>query len=94
MLIKKAEDIRSSEITPKSLYLNRAQVSRGGSNGRSRGGATGCGTAGDNSPSTSVFAGNKIDGIKEEFVQHDRDDHALQRRDALQQLLRVRHRER
>ena len=25
MLIKKAEDIRSSEITPRSLYLNRRQ---------------------------------------------------------------------
>ena len=33
MLIKKPEDIRSSEITPKSLYLNR-RISRGSGDGR------------------------------------------------------------
>ena len=63
MLIKKAEDIRSSEITPKSLYLNRrkflAEVAMAGAAA-----AIGVGLKETISPSTSALAGNKIDGIK------------------------------
>ncbi len=61
MLIKKATDIRSSEITPKSLYLNRRQFLAGAA---IAGAATGLGLRELVSPSTTVLAGNKIDGIK------------------------------
>jgi sulfoxide reductase catalytic subunit YedY len=63
MLIKKAADIRSSEITPKSLYLNRRKFLAGMA-------AAGVVTAGGvglreiASPSTSVLAGNKIEGVQ------------------------------
>jgi len=63
MLIKKAEDIRSSEITPRSLYLNRrkflAQAALAGAAA-----ATGIALREIVSPSATVLAGNKIDGIK------------------------------
>ena len=63
MLIKRADDIRSSEITPKSLYLNRrkflAQAARTGVAA-----AIGVGVKETILPSTTVFAGNKIDGLK------------------------------
>ena len=61
MLIKKATDIRSSEITPKNLYLNRRQFLAGAA---IAGAATGLGLRELVSPSTTVLAGNKIDGIK------------------------------
>jgi sulfoxide reductase catalytic subunit YedY len=63
MLIKKAADIRSSEITPRSLYLNRrkflAEAAMAGAAA-----AVGIGLRETISPSTSVLAGNKIDGIQ------------------------------
>jgi len=63
MLIKEAEDIRSSEITPKNLYLNRrkflAEAAMAGAAA-----AIGVGLKKTIAPSTTVFAGNKIDGIK------------------------------
>ena len=63
MLIKKAEDIRSSEITPRQLYVNRraflAQAAMAGTVI-----AAGVGLREAISPSNTVFAGNKIDGIK------------------------------
>ena len=63
MLIKKAEDVRSSEITPKSLYLNRrkflAEVAMAGAAA-----TIGVGLKETIAPSTSVLAGNKIDGIQ------------------------------
>jgi methionine sulfoxide reductase catalytic subunit len=63
MLIKKAADIRSSEITPKSLYLNRRQFLAGAAlTGAAA--ATGLGARELISPSRTVLAGNKIDGIK------------------------------
>ena len=62
MLIKKAEDIRSSEITPKSLYLNRrkflADAALAGAAA-----ATGVSLRRLLVPA-AVFAGNKIDGIR------------------------------
>jgi methionine sulfoxide reductase catalytic subunit len=63
MLIKKAEEIRSSEITPKSLYLNRRQFLTGAA---IAGAATATGVSLREivSPSTSALAANKIDGIK------------------------------
>jgi len=63
MLIKKAEDIRSSEITPKSLYLNRRQFLTGAAIAGAAT-ATGLGVREIVSPSTSALAANKIDGIK------------------------------
>jgi len=59
MLIKKAEDIRSSEITPRTLYLNRRQFMAGASIA-----AAAAGLREIVSPATTVLAGNKIDGIK------------------------------
>ena len=63
MLIKKADDIRSSEITPKSLYLNRrkflAEAALAGAAA-----TIGVGLKDAIWPSATVFAGNKIDGIK------------------------------
>ena len=62
MLIKKTEDIRSSEITSRSLYLNRRKFLAGAA-------ITGvAATTGFRfreivSPSTTAPAGNKIDGI-------------------------------
>lgn len=63
MLIKKAADIRSSEITPKSLYLNRRQFLAGAALAGAAT-ATGLGARELISPSSAVLAGNKIDGIK------------------------------
>ncbi len=63
MLIKKAQDIRWSEVTPKKLHLNRRQFLAGAA-------MAGAAAAGGLklrealAPSTSVLAGNKIDGIK------------------------------
>ena len=63
MLIKKAEDIRSSEITPKSLYVNRRHFLAAAA-------MAGAAAAGGFAlreaivPSSSAMAGNKIDGIK------------------------------
>jgi sulfoxide reductase catalytic subunit YedY len=63
MLIKKAEDIRSSEITPRSLYLNRRKFLAGlATSGVAA--ATGLGIRAIVSPSTTALAANKIDGIK------------------------------
>jgi sulfoxide reductase catalytic subunit YedY len=63
MLIKKAEDIRSSEITPKSLYLNRRKFLAGAAIAGAAA-ATGLGLREIVSPSATVLAGNKIDGVK------------------------------
>jgi sulfoxide reductase catalytic subunit YedY len=63
MLIKKAEDIRSSEITPRSLYLNRREFLAGVAIAGAAA-ATGIGLGEIISPSTRVLAGTKIDGIK------------------------------
>ena len=63
MLIKKAEDIRSSEITPKSLYLNRRKFLAGAALAGAAA-ATAIGLREIVSPSTSAFAGNKINGIQ------------------------------
>ena len=56
MLIKKAEDIPSSEITPQSLYLNRRKFLAGcGHGGRSDSGWRGIGAT-LSSPSAVVLA--------------------------------------
>jgi methionine sulfoxide reductase catalytic subunit len=62
MLIKKAADIRSSEITPKSLYLNRRKFLAGAALAGAAA-ATGLGLREIVSPSTAALAA-KIDGIK------------------------------
>jgi methionine sulfoxide reductase catalytic subunit len=63
MLIKKAEDIRSSEITPKSLYLNRRKFLAGAALAGAAA-ATGIGLREIISPSATTLAGNKINGIQ------------------------------
>jgi sulfoxide reductase catalytic subunit YedY len=63
MLIKKAEDIRSSEITPKSLYLNRRKFLAGAAVAGVAA-AAGLSLRDMINPSTVAFAGNKIAGIQ------------------------------
>jgi methionine sulfoxide reductase catalytic subunit len=63
MLIKKAADIRSSEITPKSLYLNRRKFLAGAAMAGAAA-AMSFGLRELVSPSTTALAGNKIDGIQ------------------------------
>jgi len=63
MLIKNAEDIRPSEITPKGFYLNRRKFLAGATLAGVAA-ATGAGLRELISPSTTAQAGNKIDGIK------------------------------
>jgi sulfoxide reductase catalytic subunit YedY len=62
MLIKKAVDTRSSEITSKSLYLNRRTFLAGAAIAGVAA-ATGVGLGEIVAPSTAAVAGNKIDGI-------------------------------
>ncbi len=62
MFIKKAADILSSEITPKSVYLNRRTFLTGAVTAGAAV-ATGVGFR-MVSPGTVAHAGNKIDGIK------------------------------
>jgi sulfoxide reductase catalytic subunit YedY len=63
MLIKKSEDIRSSEITSKDLYLNRRKFLAGaGLAGAAA--ITGFGLKNLLAPSAHVFAGEKIDGLQ------------------------------
>jgi sulfoxide reductase catalytic subunit YedY len=63
MLIKKTEDIPSSEITPRSLYLNRRKFLAGAAIVGAAA-ATGFGLREIVSPATIASAGNKIDGIQ------------------------------
>ena len=61
MLIKKSEEIHSSEITPKKMYLNRRKFLAGAA-------LSGAAAAGARlrelaAPATIVLAGNKISGI-------------------------------
>jgi len=63
MLIKKADDIRSSEITPKNVYLNRRKFLEGAALAGAAA-AIGLGAREIVTPSRGVFAGNKIGGIK------------------------------
>jgi sulfoxide reductase catalytic subunit YedY len=63
MLIKKADDIRSSEITPKDLYLNRRKFLAGAAMAGAAA-ATGFGIGEMLSPSTTAYAGEKIAGIQ------------------------------
>jgi sulfoxide reductase catalytic subunit YedY len=63
MLIKKAPDIRSSEITSRSLYLNRRKFLAGAAiTGAAV--AAGAGLRQLINPTTVAQAGNKIDGIQ------------------------------
>jgi sulfoxide reductase catalytic subunit YedY len=63
MLIKKAPGIPSSEITPKSLYLNRRKFLAGVAMAGAAA-ATGVGLREIISPSATAYAGNKINGIQ------------------------------
>ena len=63
MLIKKGDDIRPSEITPQSLYVNRRKfLAEAAIAGVAA--AIGLGLKETISPSRTVLASNKIDGIK------------------------------
>lgn len=63
MLIKKAADVRSSEITPKRLYLNRRKF-LAGVGLASAGVVAGAALKDLAAPSEKVFAEQKIDGIQ------------------------------
>ena len=63
MLIKKADAIRSSEITPKDLYLNRRKFLAGAAMAGAAA-ATGFGLKELLAPSSAVHAGEKINGIQ------------------------------
>jgi methionine sulfoxide reductase catalytic subunit len=63
MLIKKAADVLSSEITPKSLYLNRRQFLTGAAI-TAAAAATGLRLREVGEPIVTAHAGNKIDGIR------------------------------
>jgi sulfoxide reductase catalytic subunit YedY len=63
MLIKKAEDIRSSEITPRNVYLNRRKFLAGAAVAGAAA-LTGTGLREIISPSATALAETKIDGIK------------------------------
>jgi sulfoxide reductase catalytic subunit YedY len=63
MLIKKSDDIPSSEITPKNLYLNRRKFLASAALAGAAV-ATWAGLREVISPSTVALAGNKIDGIQ------------------------------
>jgi methionine sulfoxide reductase catalytic subunit len=63
MLIKKAPDVRSSEITPRGLYLNRRKFLAGVAMAGAAA-ATGVGLREIISPSDTVLAGNKINGLQ------------------------------
>jgi len=63
MLIRKADDIRSSEITSKTLYLNRRKFLAGMAMAGAAA-AAGARTREIVSPSTAALAGAKIDGVK------------------------------
>ena len=63
MLIKKAPDTRSSEITPRSLYLNRRKFLAGAAVTGAVA-AAGAGLRQLMNPTTAAQAGNKIDGIQ------------------------------
>jgi sulfoxide reductase catalytic subunit YedY len=63
MLIKKAADVRWSEITPQSLYLNRRRFLAGMAIAGAAA-ATGVGLREIVSPSTAALAGSKINGIQ------------------------------
>ncbi len=63
MLIKKAADIRSSEITPRNLYMNRRKFLAGAAMAGAAT-ATGAGLRELISPALTALAANKIDGIK------------------------------
>jgi len=62
-LIKKASDIPSSEITPKSVYLNRRRFLAGAAAAGAVA-AAGIGLRELGQPSTTVSANNKIDGLQ------------------------------
>jgi sulfoxide reductase catalytic subunit YedY len=63
MLIKKTDDIRSSEITPKDLYLNRRKFLAGAAMAGAAA-AAGLGLKELLAPSSTVQAGEKINGIQ------------------------------
>jgi sulfoxide reductase catalytic subunit YedY len=63
MLIKKSEDIRSSEITPKSLYLNRRKFLQAAAIAGTAA-VVGMGLRDLTSPSTAAFANDKIAGLQ------------------------------
>src|SRR6266571_2656903 len=63
MLIKKASDIRSSEITAQDLYLNRRKFLAGTAMAGAAA-VTGLGVKELLSPSMRASAGQKIDGIQ------------------------------
>jgi sulfoxide reductase catalytic subunit YedY len=70
MLIRKAADIASSEITPKSLYLSRRRFLAGTALAGAAA-VVGAGLAEMASPSTVVRANGKIDGLQQSSFSTD-----------------------
>ncbi len=69
MLIKKPADIKSAEITPKALYMNRRQFIAGTSGALASAGAAlaGLGAIG---MFEQASAGEKLPNVKKGSVQH------------------------
>jgi methionine sulfoxide reductase catalytic subunit len=63
LLIKKSKEVPSSEITPKNVYLNRRKFLAGVAISGAAA-ATGVTLRELSTPATTVFAGNKIDGLR------------------------------
>ena len=89
MLIKKTPDIRSSEITPKDIYLRRREFIQG-----SAAALVGAGLSGMARRSRGADTAHQAAQREEEPAQHHGDAERVRLRDQLQQLLRVRSRRR
>ena len=63
MFINKARDLRSSEITPKNLYLNRRKFLAGAAAAGTAVAMGGAGLSELIAPSLTALAANKIDGV-------------------------------
>ena len=96
MLIRKAPDLRFSDITPKSLYLRRReflQTAAGAALGAAAAvvGSPLVGTGGCRTAARGDGSRRQARQRQEEPAQHDRRDaHVLRRHHQLQQFLRVR----
>ena len=84
MLIKKAADLRYSEVTPKSVYLNRRKFLAAAP-------AAFLAVREAFSPSGRAAAATTLTNLGEEPVQHHGAGHLQEDRHPLQQFLRVRH---
>ena len=92
MLIKRPDDIKSSEITDKELYLNRRQFIRTASLGAA-GLGSGLLVPGLLGPMGEARGATKLTGVGKSAFSTDEPQDPAQGHHQLQQLLRVRHRQ-